>query len=194
MMRSDRCVNCVKPTGPSRNGLRLVLLAMLAWGIAGPSIGQVPEDIFHDGFEPPPPAPVNDTCASATGLTLDNSVNGTTVGANNDYNSGLETCTGYSQAGPDVAYSMFLAASQSITVTLSAPDAIFDPSISLIGPGLPSCNAVPVTCLKGADFGNFGVGESFQYTAASSGTYYIIVDSFYGAGSAGDFTIKVSSP
>lgn len=156
-----------------------------------------PEDIFNDGFEPGGSSPVNDTCQTATSLLIGTPVTGTTVGANSNYDSGLETatCTGFMQPGPDVAYKITLFAGQAITVTLSAPYATFDPSISLLGPGSASiCDAAPVNCLAGADAAGFGAGESFMYTTAGTGTYYIIVDSYYGAASSGAFTLNVTSP
>jgi hypothetical protein len=52
-----------------------------------------------------------------------------------------------------------------------------------------------VTCLKGADVNGFGTGESFSYPVIQTGTYYIIVDSYYtGRGDNGTFTIEVTSP
>ena len=152
------------------------------------------EVLFRDGFDPPPPAPSNDTCATAPTLIVGIPVNGTTTGASNDYDSGLETCTGYSQAGGDVAYSVLLAASTPYTITLSNLNNWVDASISLLGPGTASvCSASPVICLKGADNGFFGEPEVLQFTPSSSGTYYIIVDSFFsGPYSGGKFTIDVT--
>jgi hypothetical protein len=177
--------------------LRSVVL--VATSVAAPPfavIALASDVIFRDGFEGPPPTPANDTCATATPLTLSAPMSSTTIGANNNYDSGLEVCTGYSQPGADVAFSIVLLASNSYTVTLSNPAVTFDPSISLIGPGSPSvCNTLPITCLAGADSGVAGAGESFQFTPSSAGTYYIIVDSFYsGPFDGGGFTIQVTSP
>lgn len=89
-------------------------------------------------------------------------------------------------------YSLIIASGQQITATLT-PDALFDASISLLGPGTPSvCNAATLTCLAGPDAGSFGQAETFMYTAAVTGTYCIIVDSCYRYG--GTFTIGVTSP
>ncbi len=143
-------------------------------------------------------APLNDKCATATPITIGTPVTGTTVNAANNYNAGLEgaTCDGVSQAGPDVAYSVTLTANQAITVTLSGLDAMYDGSIALVGPGTPAtaCDANPITlCVKGADAAAEGANETFQYTATTAGTYYIIVDSFY-PNEAGAFTLSVTSP
>jgi hypothetical protein len=155
-----------------------------------------PEDIFKDDFDPPAPAPANDTCQTATSIQVGTPVMGTTVGASANYDSGIETCTGFAQPGSDVVYKITLSGAQAITVTLSAPDAAFDPGISLLGPGSAGsvCDAVTVTCLAGADAAGFGVGESFMFTTPGAGTYYIIVDSYYGPGNGGAFTLNVTSP
>jgi len=167
-----------------------MMLAMLASLPVGSTHAQTADKIFRGDFEPPPP---NDTCENATALVIGTSGwAGTTLDATPNYDSGLESCTGVPQAGPDVAYSLFVASGTQITVTL-IPDASFDASISLLGPGTASvCNAVPVTCLAGSDVGFNGGAESFSYTPATSGVYYIIVDSYYNYGS--DFTISVTSP
>lgn len=180
--------------------LRVAVSAILLTVSAAPTrtaIAQTAgEDIFKDGFDPPPPPPVNDTCESATTLLLSTPVSGTTTGATNNYDSGLETCTGYTQAGGDVAYSVLLFSGQTVTVTLSNVYPALDASISLLGPGMASvCNAVPVTCLAGADANAFGGGETFSYPVTQTGTYYIIVDSFYtGSKDTGPFTIQVTQP
>jgi hypothetical protein len=196
----------LEPFRAASRGLRLTLLAVLACWTVGPSIVRsapaspqaeaLVEVLFRDGLEPPAAPPANDTCATAASLLIGIPTHGTTIAAINDYDSGLETCTGFSQAGGDVVYSVLLLASSSYTVTLSNPDTALDASISLVGPGTSGvCSAPPVTCLKGADSGFFGSGESFQYTPNASGTYYIIVDSsFSGKYDGGGFTIEVSPP
>jgi hypothetical protein len=194
----------IVPVRAPQRRTRLVVSTILLAAIVSPTLpafGQLappPEDIFKDGFDLPGPPPPNDTCQTAHLLTLSAPFNGTTTDATNDYDSGLETagCTGYTQAGGDVAYSITLFSGQSITVTLSSVYATLDPSISLVGPGTGSvCTATPVTCLKGADVNGFGTGESFSYPVIQTGTYYIIVDSYYtGRGDNGTFTIEVTSP
>lgn len=142
--------------------------------------------------------PANDTCAAATTLTLGTAVTGTTLGAPNDYNAGLEgaTCTGYAQVGGDVVYQVTLAANTAYKVALTGLDAGFDGSVSLVGPGTAAtvCGATITTCVAGADAGAEGADETFTYTPTAAGTYYVIVDSFYGPGrEAGAFTLTVSA-
>lgn len=144
-------------------------------------------------------APVaNDTCGTATPFMIGGTVNGTTVGATANYNAGLEAtaCTGFAQKGPEVVYSLTLTAGQAITVTLSNVfPATFDPSIALLGPGTAAmvCDGAAVTCAKGADAGVGGEGETFQFTATTAGTYFLVVDTFK-ATASGTFTLGVTSP
>lgn len=196
-MKSMRSVDSAM-CSPSME-VRVAALAILVAGAmtTTPSSASKPppEAIFGDGFNPAL-SPANDTCQTADTLTLGTQVNGTTVGASSNYDSGLETCTGFAQPGADVAYKVTLFAGQPITVTLSAPSATFDPSISLLGPGSAAavCDAVPLTCLAGADAAGFGAGESLVFTPTSTGTYYLIVDSYYGMASRGAFKVIVTSP
>jgi hypothetical protein len=119
------------------------------------------------------------------------------VGAARNYNDGLQapTCTGFSQPGPDVVYSLTLAQDQAITVTLSSLQATFDGAVALLGPGATAiCDAAPITtCVKGADAGADGENETFTYTATAAGTYYILVDA-WSAFEGGTFTLDVTSP
>ena len=141
--------------------------------------------------------PTNDTCASATPIVIGTPATGSTAGAGRNYSSGLEGtgCTGFMQPGPDVVYSLDLTATQAITVTLSNTAANYDGSIALLGPGATTiCDASPIaTCVKGADATFDGQTETFMYTAAADGTYYIIVDAF-GPNEGGTFTLTVPSP
>jgi len=144
-------------------------------------------------------APANDTCAAATTLTLGTAVTGTTVGAPNDYNLGLEgaTCDAAAQPGSDVVYKVTLAPNTAYTVALTGLDPTFDGSVALVGPGTAAavCGATITTCVAGADAGFEGDSETFNYTTpATAGTYYVIVDSFYAPGrEAGAFTLTVSA-
>jgi len=139
--------------------------------------------------------PANDTCTSATPLTLGTAVNGTTVGADHNYDMGLETatCTGYAQKGGDVAYSITLAAGTAYTVSLTNTDPDWDGSISLVGPGTDAvCSAAITACVKGADDTEYD-SETFSYTPTAAGTYYVIVDGYYQY-EGGTFTLTVTSP
>jgi hypothetical protein len=147
--------------------------------------------------------PANDTCALATPPLVVNAAatNGTTVGANDDYNMGLDSATCINmepQPGYDVAYSVALTEGLSYTITLTNLDTTmsFDPSLALVGPGAATvCSANITTCVAGVDVGLGGGNETLTYTVPTggTGTYYIIVDSF-ALGDAGAFTIAVTQP
>jgi hypothetical protein len=142
-------------------------------------------------------APANDTCGTAVALTLGAPVTGTTIGAPNDYDAGLETmtCTHFAQKGSDVVYKVDLAANTAYQVALTGLDAGFDGSLSLVGPGAATvCDGTITTCVAGSDAGSEGGDEIFTYTPTAGGTYYVIVDSFYPPGyEAGAFTLAVTA-
>jgi hypothetical protein len=149
---------------------------------------------FNDACVTPP---TNDTCATAAAITIGTPVTGNTAGAQFNYSKGLDaaTCTGYLQPGPDVVYTLDLAAAQAITVTLSGLAATYDGGISLVGPGDQTlCEAATIsTCVAGADDKFAGQSETFTYTATTAGTYFIIVDG-YTVSDGGAFTLTVTSP
>ncbi|MFT3694224.1 MAG: hypothetical protein QM831_13850 [Kofleriaceae bacterium] len=115
----------------------------------------------------------NDTCATATALALGVPVSGATGGGHDDYDAGLETCTGYEQPGADAVYSIVLAQGQSISAVVDMVSPDFDPSLAIVS----ACGS-PVTCVAGDDQIGTGLGETVTFTAAVAGTYYVIVDSF----------------
>jgi hypothetical protein len=158
-------------------------------------------------------APKNDTCENAiteVGATITigpTGVTGTTAGAKHNYDKNLDEakCTnvmadGYSQPGPDVAYRVALTQGVPYTVALSGLATNMDMSIALVGPAASATDASvcqtgttnPITaCVAGADAAFNGGAESFTYTPAATGTYFIIVDSWsYNVG--GPFTLKVT--
>ncbi len=158
--------------------------------------------------------PVNQTCQTATPLVVNAAATtGTTVGAAQTYNAGLEgmAClaepAGVTVPGPNVVYSIAMTAATQYTVTLSGPNTTYDAAIALVGPdaGTPGsvCDAKPIaTCIKGADVNGAGMGETFQVTPTATGTYFLVVgsaisvqsDAFFGVDYAGTFSIAVTSP
>lgn len=144
------------------------------------------------------PAPANDTCATATSLTVDAAAtSGRTVAGTANYDPGLEGagCTNATQAGADVVYKVTLAASTAYTINLTNLSSTFDGSLSLIGPGDATlCDASPIaTCVAGADAGAQGAAETLTFTPTTGGEYFVIVDSKESAGT-GTFEIAVTSP
>lgn len=140
--------------------------------------------------------PANDTCATATTLTVGTEITGTTAGATANYDAGLDaaTCTNGGSTGRDVVYKVNLTAGTTYTVTLANVSTYYDASISIAGPGTAAavCGGATITCLKGADAGAGGDGETFNYAVTTTGTYYIFVDSF-STGRSGTYSIKVAA-
>jgi hypothetical protein len=153
--------------------------------------------------------PTNQTCQKATSLTVNApGIPGTTIGANQTYNAGLDatTCIGTPAPGPDAVYSVAMTQGTQYTVTLSALGATYDGAIALVGPDANTpgsvCDANPIaTCVKGADAMGPGAAETFSFTPTASGTYFVIVTSALATQSdpnfgdyAGTYTIAVTSP
>jgi hypothetical protein len=140
------------------------------------------------------PAAANATCATATPLSLGVQVIGSSIYGGNNYDLGLEEseCTGLSQGGPDVAYSITLTAGQQVHAELLPGDPALDISLSVVGPGDATvCDAMPLDCLRGADQPFPGEAENLDFTAPSAGTYYLLVDTWQDGGA---FTLIVSAP
>ncbi|HEY2952144.1 MAG TPA: hypothetical protein VGK40_06155 [Verrucomicrobiae bacterium] len=150
-----------------------------------------------DRFLPPP----NDTCASATPLTLNIPASGTTVGAFNDYElSGTNCFTGISQSpspasGRDVVYS-FTAPSAG-DYSFKVYDYL-DSGRYLVIYIADSCPvgpppAIVTTCLAAANRSSASKAEEIPCYSMSAGQQvYLIVDENVGSeGSA--FTVEVTS-
>jgi hypothetical protein len=159
--------------------------------------------------------PLNDTCedaelagnATLATIVLGTPKNGTTSGAKHDYDKDLDvaTCTnavayGLTVPGPDVVYKVTLTGGTNYTFTLNGLATTIDLGLAVVGPA-PTTNpasicktgAPPIpaaSCVKGKDDGGNGVTETFTYQPTTTGTYYVIVDSWnYNVG--GNFTLTV---
>jgi hypothetical protein len=137
-----------------------------------------------DGATGGPP----DTCAQALDLTAGAlgptgiTVPGDTTGYADDVRpSG--TCTGYLPDGPDAIFYVNATAGQQITATVTP--AGWDISIYVT----QTCTLDPA-CLTGADTGLSGTPETVSYTAATAGTYYVVVDG-WNPGVQGAYSLNV---
>lgn len=157
------------------------------------------------GVQPLPQGPITnaggDTCAAATVIpagATDFMDSGTTVGANNTVNGIQAGCSNYTTvAGPDVIYTFTLGELANrvtplqIVVTPTGATG-YDAAIytlSSAGTGCPAGTVNNVTnCVNGADAGLADGAETItdgETDAMAAGTYFLFVDSFYLAGSAG---------
>lgn len=135
----------------------------------------------------PLPPPANDQCSGA--IDLQSFETNTfqvdlCAGYTNNYNAGGSTgCTGYTSAGPDATYKIYLLADEIFTVALSSTH---DASLWLV----TDCAAAAATCVAGNDLYPGGA-ETFSYAAAADGWYYLLVDGYSGCSMT---TITIDAP
>jgi len=85
-----------------------------------------------------------------------------------------ESCFNWQVAGPDYVYEFNIRANNTIKVTLETFSPQFDPAIYVVS----ECGEYQ-RCLGGADVGYDGEPEEFSWTAPYSGTFLLVVDSYY---------------
>ena len=129
--------------------------------------------------------PANDTCATATALTLTNgtvSVTGDNSLATDQSNLPSSGCTGGTTPGADLFYSVAVQAGKTYAIRV---DATFDSAPYI----LDGCTTS--TCLLGVD-NNFSSGlETMIYAPTADATVIIVVDP-YSASGKGSFTLEVT--
>ena len=131
-----------------------------------------------EGYTPPPPPPNND-CSGVINLQDQGEtmfqVDLCAVGVTNNFSPGVypTSCTGYSAAGNDVVYSIYLTAGQTFT---ASQQGAHDSSIYVV----TDCYDPENTCVAGADATFTGDVETVSFTAPSTGVYYLIIDGYSG--------------
>ncbi len=125
-----------------------------------------------------------ETCGEAI-IAGEGTYVGTYNGFSNDYDPTDAGCTGYDEAGPDIAYRVTIPAGQELHAILGAADA--DGSVYLV----TDCTMLGA-CLEGAHGLSTGL-ETLTYAnnGATPLTAFVIVDSSAGLG-IGDYTLDVS--
>lgn len=137
-------------------------------------------DFYFDVLvEPCPTAQNNGTCGEAIEVFDGSSIDGTTVGSINDYDSGACTCCG--STGADVVYYVQLAAHEQVAASI---DGNFDTVLYIV----TDCDDIWNTCCAGDDI--WGSGESVTCCSDEGGLYYIIVDGWNEQ--EGDFTLDIA--
>jgi len=143
---------------------------------------------------PTPPDP-NDTCAGAIAITdcTTGAISGNTQWDTDNYNPGTPgpSCTGYSAAGKDVAYVLSLNAGDVCHFDYLQPSA--DASFYIV----TDCSNVSASCVIGADQTVTGQDEIIDWTVPTTGTYYLILDSYtsaYGGPWSLSYTITCPPP
>jgi hypothetical protein len=131
---------------------------------------------------PCPQPPVNDTCAGAIVMERCGSgqFTGSLAAGVNDY-SPTNSCTGYAANGKDVVYAASLVAGDILHLVYTTP--AYDGSLYV----LTDC-ADMASCVIGEDDPE---PETIDWTATSTGTFYIIADAYTTNGGS-DFTLDWS--
>jgi hypothetical protein len=137
------------------------------------------------------PPPANDTCSAPVVLKPATSVQGSTVGARDDYGVGpfSAICAGTGSTvlpGPDVVYVYTPAASGSFTVTLT-PESTFD---AVLWYTAGTCGGTGLDCADLSDAKGAGGVETLTVNGVAGTAYYFIVDSITPA-TSGRFGIGV---
>lgn len=139
--------------------------------------------------EPCSPAVSNDGCGSALKIPSHGEtqvLRGSTCCANDSSHG--NSCSGFLSLGLDVAYRLDLPPGCTIDATLR--DGIDGKDLDLSVYMGTSCSDLQATCVAGSDTNMVGP-ESFSYTSATGGTYYLVVDSF-GNQSCGDYELEIT--
>jgi hypothetical protein len=143
---------------------------------------------LDEGAPPPPPPPANDLCENAIDLQ-EQGLNMFDVDlclAANDYSALSGGCTGYSSAGKDVVYKIYLAVGETFSASMQGTH---DAALWLV----TGCADPTNNCVVGADETVSEGFETITYVAAAAGWYYMIVDG-YGTDSCSLTTVTVTAP
>ncbi len=121
-----------------------------------------------------PQPPKNDICEFANPIPCGNfSLSGSTQLASDNYSfdTDAQSCTGYRAAGRDVVYKVYATTGDSLAIDYRSTA---DGSIYI----LTNCNDTNGSCVAGEDSAGIGDTETLRYKFHSTGTFYIILDSF----------------
>lgn len=132
----------------------------------------------------------SDACAGAIDLTATATTGGALVyGDTTLYTNDLEpvsSCTGgFGLDGEDAMYKVDATAGQTISATVTPADTTFDVGMYILN----SCASAD-PCLAGVDAVAGTGAESLSYVVPTTGTYYIIVDSYI-PGESGCYALQV---
>ncbi|RDV39157.1 hypothetical protein DV096_00870 [Bradymonadaceae bacterium TMQ3] len=131
--------------------------------------------------------PVGNVCPDAVPLTSGVAYVGDFANYTNHFDPGYEGCTGFDAPGPDAAFSIALAAGETVTATVSnVANATNDMALYLIS----DCGDERASCQAGSDLPGEGA-ESVTFTATEAGTYYLVTDSWT-EGVTGQFEITAT--
>jgi len=143
---------------------------------------------IDEGAPPPPPPPANDLCENAIDLQAQGLAEFTVdlCLAANDYSAPSGGCTGYTSAGKDLVYKIYLAMGETFTASMQGTH---DAALWLV----TDCANAAGTCVVGADETVSEGFETITYVAPAAGWYYMIVDG-YGTDSCSVTTVTIDAP
>jgi hypothetical protein len=136
---------------------------------------------------PCPQPPANNTCDGAIVMERcsSGSLTGDTTPYSNNYDPGSGGCTdGYPEVGNDATYVIDFQAGDIVDMTYTQLN--LDGAFYVV----TDCSNVPGTCVVGADATVTGQPETIHWTVATTGTYYLILDSYTSGG--GPWTLDYS--
>lgn len=116
--------------------------------------------------------PANDVCAGAIAVAANSSIEGTNLGADDNYRDYTGPNCEVQLRGADVVYSFTPSTSGIVNLT-ATPDQTLNIGLAV----LTSC--APNTCIGSADTSNsdYGRAERTSFAATAGQTYYIVVES-----------------
>ncbi|MBI4819246.1 MAG: hypothetical protein HY791_23445 [Deltaproteobacteria bacterium] len=116
-----------------------------------------------------------ETCGDAAPLLFDAGPEWfSTNGAANDYSPNSGGCTGFTAAGGDRVYEIYLFAGEQLQVILTPETPDYDPSMYLVS----SCADITGSCVQGADAAEVGGAESLAAVVQTSGMYDLVLDGY----------------
>ena len=126
-----------------------------------------------------------DQCSDAIEITGSSQVTGNTQTATGDYDPGSGGCTGWPERGRDVVYRVSMQAGDRLQATLTPVGPDWDSALYLVR----NCQDVASSCVAGQDNGS---PEQIDYTSASGGDFFLIVDGYGNAGGPYNLDINLA--
>ena len=123
-----------------------------------------------DYIEEEPPVCIDMNMAIPFDIDMDSCGFGNDI----DFNPPGESCFSWQMGGPDNVFQFNIRGNKTIRVTMETLSPQFDPAVYVV-----SACGLYQRCLAGADVGYDGEPEEFTWTAPYSGTFLLVVDSYY---------------
>jgi hypothetical protein len=126
------------------------------------------------------------TCMLAAPLNTTGTEYVSTSGHPNSYSPNSGGCTGYTENGPDRAYSVTVNAGDQLQVTLHGNGG-WDAALYVVS----NCSDINGSCVAGSDVGT-NTDETVAPVFPTSGVYYVIADGYNGTQGSGTLTAHIA--